>query len=1146
MLSLYVVAAAESSSNTISSLGAGAMPCQGSPKAVVFLVSFTDSAWAPSSGDVTYWNNVFFSPDLMNSTDASKAYSYQDSLRSFYYRSSYGKLDITGDVYACQLQHEASYYTEFEMIVNEVVARFEDRIDWKVYDSDNDGYTDGLYVLPFGDPVWERSDEMSFMTPMYNLSVDGVNISRAVYISRNAIILDAPVTTIAHETFHLLGITDLYGGEFGNFMNPDGLKTATILDFNSGREGDIPGLCKQLFGWVDTPHTLTGAGEWEIELSSISVTDDMLIVHALGDPENRNLFVIEYVTTEANNQRHNGIRIWRTEVNGSKALTRPTESLHPFEYIEAICPEATLNYYFQPGDSFTPWTKLSSAYATAYEDVTSGFGNHRYIKETAYSGIYIDVLSMDGKTAKVRVRIEPTLDLTGEVATVQVVDPSVNGIFLDQNDMFTFASISCPYDMAVNGQFSIRHSASGTTIPVSSIMSDDRKLIRLLITKKNLPQIQLDQEYTIQLPGLVTAFNGDELSFGDFSGSFVFKDIPVSLSLENQRYPYGSMSGTFRYFRRNDAEICYLVFDRTTQESALQILNIETNELTEVPLETCVSLCDMLSINASYLADESQFNIWQVDDKHFAVSFEPVYTYGTWHNLACYRFDGQLVSEISCSGGMHCIGQGNKRYLVRNNEIQEVILNSDGLMPQPLEYPLEDFNEFCYVYNFYEVSEGTYVVTYWQAKEISADGSYAWEDMFPVTAVFRKGKRVATIPDAGWYDCFLPVGNELYLIKLTDEKLMIDILDENATIKQQVLLLENLPVDLYKRSNSITSTLFNVEYADDMLFISFNNFSDLYDRSYFTTYVLAYDSDFHLKYYFHSSNEEVRYGTPAYIGNNVFFYGMDNCSCSHLSLSSCTDPDAHIQTRKHGKPATQTECGWTDGIVCGLCGEVLVAPQLILHKNCTTLPGDADCSGRTNLMDALLILQHVAGWEEKLCINNADANKDGTIDIADILQVLIAAADGDLEGTVHTFSLLARDLNLELFAIVAHPTDLCIPEGQDAAFSILATDPEADYRWYVSHDNGRSWSEVAQTDSNTCTITSATLADDGDLYRCIIENDEGYQLVSDAAALYVLRDTDIPATGDQTDPLLLSASAFISLGCLLVMLFCFCKSSRVW
>ncbi len=130
--------------NTLCATTLGALPCIGEAKILVFYTDFLNGSenWTASKYEV---ENLFFSE--AGKTDASLAYTEQDSLRSYYYRSSYGKLDITGTVYEYQTQKDTSHYTSLSVVLDEIIAYYKDIIDWNEYDKNRDGYVDGVYVI---------------------------------------------------------------------------------------------------------------------------------------------------------------------------------------------------------------------------------------------------------------------------------------------------------------------------------------------------------------------------------------------------------------------------------------------------------------------------------------------------------------------------------------------------------------------------------------------------------------------------------------------------------------------------------------------------------------------------------------------------------------------------------------------------------------------------------------------------------------------------------------------------------------------------------------------------------------------------------------------------------------------------------------
>ena len=54
--------------------------------------------------------------------------------------------------------------------------------------------------------------------------------------------------------------------------------------------------------------------------------------------------------------------------------------------------------------------------------------------------------------------------------------------------------------------------------------------------------------------------------------------------------------------------------------------------------------------------------------------------------------------------------------------------------------------------------------------------------------------------------------------------------------------------------------------------------------------------------------------------------------------------------------------------------------------------GDVDCSGRVDVVDALLILQFDAGRSSPRCIRRGDVDNDGRVNSGDAVRVLFYAA----------------------------------------------------------------------------------------------------------------------------------------------------------
>ena len=134
--------------DTIHATTVGALPCIGEAKIIVFYTDFKggDTNWTKSPEEV---ENMFFSE--VGKNDPSVAYTSEDSLRSYYYRSSYGKVDITGSVFEYQTQNHTSYYTSLDIVLDEIIEYASKFFTLKVGDLIFTGTPAGVGKVSVGD-----------------------------------------------------------------------------------------------------------------------------------------------------------------------------------------------------------------------------------------------------------------------------------------------------------------------------------------------------------------------------------------------------------------------------------------------------------------------------------------------------------------------------------------------------------------------------------------------------------------------------------------------------------------------------------------------------------------------------------------------------------------------------------------------------------------------------------------------------------------------------------------------------------------------------------------------------------------------------------------------------------------------------------
>jgi len=235
------------------------IPSQGDVKVLVFAVDFSD--YPSSSSDINLDDLDIAFNGLSNEID-------YESLNSYYLESSYGALNITADIFGFYRAEEpASYYEdEYEKlwavdpvtgdwmydddevtypdsdIIYELMLYYDDLIDFSDYDSNNDGFIDGIYVV-YTHPVsftngsdlwWAYQDFYAYEGDLFD-EVEPLYFcwSGTDFLTDSTDDIDA--RTIIHETGHMLGLEDYYDYSDEDNYNSGGLGGADMMD---GAYGD--------------------------------------------------------------------------------------------------------------------------------------------------------------------------------------------------------------------------------------------------------------------------------------------------------------------------------------------------------------------------------------------------------------------------------------------------------------------------------------------------------------------------------------------------------------------------------------------------------------------------------------------------------------------------------------------------------------------------------------------------------------------------------------------------------------------------------------------------------------------------------------------------------------------------------------------
>ena len=118
----------------------------------------------------------------------------------------------------------------------------------------------------------------------------------------------------------------------------------------------------------------------------------------------------------------------------------------------------------------------------------------------------------------------------------------------------------------------------------------------------------------------------------------------------------------------------------------------------------------------------------------------------------------------------------------------------------------------------------------------------------------------------------------------------------------------------------------------------------------------------------------------------------------------------------------------------------------------------------------------------------------------------------DAQGNTVTSD--AAMLTVSTLAISQQPEDATVPVGQYATFTVAAEGEGLTYQWQTQLAGKTTWSDTRFSGYNTDTLSFKALKSyDGRKYRCVVTDENGQTVESEAALLTV---TDLIIDGDFT------------------------------
>jgi len=354
------------------------MPISGTVKVLALLIAFSD--YPPSTNDtVSSIQSKLFG-------DGSGVPPYE-SLRNYYRRSSYNKLEIQGNVLGWYTTSDPrSDVVETaqgrQNLIKEALNYYDQQgHDFAQYDNDGDGAIDYLiviwtgphgawasfwwgYMTTFSDPSYrldgKRLDTYSWQWELYSYPTDGSLPTGS---------FDPKV--VMHETGHALGLPDYY--DYDSTVGPKG--GVGHLDMMDGNRGDHNCFSKFLLDWINPSVHKMGLHTFTLNPSGTSEDAVVVMPGALQGNQFAEFYMIQNRYRVANDTTYpsNGLLIWHVDARlnswGSNFLYNNSNTEHKLlrlmeadglEEIETGSGSANAGDYYVAGKTFGPYTTPNS------------------------------------------------------------------------------------------------------------------------------------------------------------------------------------------------------------------------------------------------------------------------------------------------------------------------------------------------------------------------------------------------------------------------------------------------------------------------------------------------------------------------------------------------------------------------------------------------------------------------------------------------------------------------------------------------------------------------------------------------------------------------------------------------------------------
>ena len=299
------------------------LPSLGSPKMLVIPVVFKDCALSETELENEHKN-------IVDSFTGNSEDTYWESVKSFYYKSSYGKLDLDINVSPYfysektiveenKLAREAGIEPTYNVLSDAALWYAANYDDYNSYDSNGDGLIDSIWLIYMDDfnndyfskhpdmiSEYKLNDFLWAYTYWYVARWDNKDYKKPfAYAWASYKFLyegdsnGKDAHTLIHETGHLFGLEDYYNYDYDGKLTGDRTKPTGALDMMDNNVYDHNAYTKYLLDWIEP----TVVSNDTYTLPAFQNNGDALIVKTSNNNSAMDEYlIIEYFTPTGLNE----------------------------------------------------------------------------------------------------------------------------------------------------------------------------------------------------------------------------------------------------------------------------------------------------------------------------------------------------------------------------------------------------------------------------------------------------------------------------------------------------------------------------------------------------------------------------------------------------------------------------------------------------------------------------------------------------------------------------------------------------------------------------------------------------------------------------------------------------------------------------